>query len=97
MRVHEGKLVELDNVNKALKSKGDEHWASRRIIEPHSSPNHSVAWKAPDQGKLKFNCDSAVGAHFSLIAVVARDWRGYVCSFGYFGESLYHLPSLSKG
>ena len=63
MRVHEGKLVEFDNVNKALKSKGDEHWASRRIIEPHSSPNHSVAWKAPDQGKLKFNCDSAERAH----------------------------------
>ena len=61
MRVHEGKLVELDNVNKALKSKGNEHWASSTIIEPHSSPNHYVAWNASGQGKLKFNCDSAVG------------------------------------
>ena len=89
-------LVELDNVNKALKSKGDEHWASRRIIKPHSSPNHSIAWKDSDQGKLKLIV-TLRWAHFSLIAVVARDWRGYVCTFGYFRESLYHLPSPSRG
>ena len=32
--------------------------------------------KALSQGMLKFNCDAAIGLHFSSIVVVTRDWRG---------------------
>ncbi len=32
--------------------------------------------KALSQGTLKFNCDAAIGLHFSSIVVVTRDWRG---------------------
>ena len=37
----------------------------------------------PELGSIKLNVDAAVGAHHSVVAVIARDWRGelvFACS-----------------
>uniref|UniRef100_A0A2N9ET81 Reverse transcriptase domain-containing protein n=2 Tax=Fagus sylvatica TaxID=28930 RepID=A0A2N9ET81_FAGSY len=33
-------------------------------------------WCKPSQGQIKINCDAAIGQNYSVLAVVARDWRG---------------------
>ena len=39
-------------------------------------PRPFYSWIRPEKGAVKINCDAAVGLDHSLIAIMARDWRG---------------------
>jgi len=41
------------------------------------------SWTKPARGTIKINVDAAVGQSYSVLAVVAKDWRGdllFACS-----------------
>ena len=46
------------------------------IDVPLVLPRPFYSWIRPEQGSVKINCDAVVGLDHSLIAIVARDWRG---------------------
>ena len=35
-----------------------------------------MEWSCPSLGTMKINFDAAIGKDYSVIAAVARDWRG---------------------
>jgi hypothetical protein len=40
------------------------------------SLKNDVHWVSPVKGEIKINCDAAVGINDSMVAGIARDWRG---------------------
>ena len=76
--VHERKFLEMDEVVRVLKSSCKEHLVGR--LYPLISVYHSsiTRWIKPLQRCFKINVDVAVGPSSSVIAAIARDWRGTV-------------------
>ena len=35
-----------------------------------------MEWSCPGPGTMKINCNATIGKDYSVIAIVARDWRG---------------------
>ena len=62
-----------------------EHSILRRTSKPaiQRAPRNSCHWSKPAEGTLKINVDAAIGKFTSVIAAVARNWRGeliFACS-----------------
>ena len=74
--VFDGKHIILEDLLRTLHKLFLEH--NEVMKKKLSSPNHriSCSWNPPDVGQVKLNCDAAVGSIHSVIAVVARNWRG---------------------
>jgi hypothetical protein len=74
--VFEGKHIILEDLLGTLHKIFLEH--NEVMKKKLSNPNQriSCSWKPQDVGQVELNCDVVVGSTHSVIAVVARDWRG---------------------
>ena len=74
-KVHGNKVIVMDTIIRDLNARLYEHWSIRKVSS--SSPaTTTVRWIAPAQNYTKINCNATIGSSCSILAVVARDWRG---------------------
>lgn len=80
----EGLSINHDELVPRILKLVDEHMLARRpAVTPITSESSSLKLSPPDRLALKINVDGVVGPRFSLIAVMARNWRGelvFACS-----------------
>ena len=80
----EGLSINHDELVPRILKLVDEHKLARRpAVTPIPSESSSLKLSPPDRLALKINVDGVVGPRFSLIAVMARNWRGelvFACS-----------------
>ena len=72
----EKKTSEIDSlVGNLCLLKKEHDWRSEI---PHNNSVFKIhsKWSHPPKGHVKFNCNAAMGKEFSIVAVVARVWRG---------------------
>ena len=64
-----------EDVLKILYKFFQEHWDVRKIKFSDDRTRRFSYWSKPACGHIKINCDAAIGPSYSVIAIVARDWR----------------------
>uniref|UniRef100_A0A2N9HLN9 Ribonucleotide reductase large subunit domain-containing protein n=1 Tax=Fagus sylvatica TaxID=28930 RepID=A0A2N9HLN9_FAGSY len=73
--IHGNKVIVMDTIIRDLNARLYEHWSVRKVSTSSPAPT-TVRWIAPAQNYIKINCNATIGSSCSILAVVARDWRG---------------------
>uniref|UniRef100_A0A2N9G4J9 Reverse transcriptase zinc-binding domain-containing protein n=1 Tax=Fagus sylvatica TaxID=28930 RepID=A0A2N9G4J9_FAGSY len=76
--VHGGDKPNRDVLGRGLWNRFIEHWSmlSKSDKSPSSYLKEDIHWMRPVRNGIKLNCDAAVGVDGSIVAGIARDWRG---------------------
>jgi hypothetical protein len=76
--VHGGDKPNRDDLGRGLWNRFFEHWSmlSKSDKIPSSYLKEDIHWMRPVRNGIKLNCDAAVGVNGSVVAGIARDWRG---------------------
>ena len=76
--VHGGDKPNRDDLGRGLWNRFFEHWSmlSKSDKSPSSSLKEDIHWMRLVRNGIKLNCDAAVGVNGSVVAGIARDWRG---------------------
>ena len=74
--IYEGVVLDMDNHICGVFKLVKEHWCSKQLRQVSSPQKEATEWSCPGLGTMKINCDVAIGKDYSVIAAIARDWRG---------------------
>ena len=74
--IYEGAMLDMDSHICGVFKLVKEHWCSRQLSQVNSPQRDAMEWSCLGPGTMKINCDAAIGKDYSVIAAVARDWRG---------------------
>ena len=74
--MYEGAKVDQYRLYSGLMKLYQEHMTLRTATIVASPSPKLAIWSKPEKGVIKISCNAAVSTNRSVIATVARDWRG---------------------